>query len=60
MDLSQVDARTVVEAIGAAVTVASVLANYVAPWTWVGKALHFIAFNGPAMQAAVKAARGLK
>jgi hypothetical protein len=47
--------HTVVEVVGAVIAGASFLANWVAPWTIVGKALHFIALNGPALQEGARA-----
>jgi hypothetical protein len=54
------DLHQITELVGAIVTVASLVSNYVAPWTYVGRALHFLALNGPTIQAAVKSAADAK
>lgn len=54
------DTSAIVEVVTAVVTVASIAANFIAPWTWVGKVAHWLALNGPAVQAAAKAADAAK
>ncbi len=43
MDASQL--HTVGDYVGAAVAIASILSNFVKPWTIVGRILHFVAIN---------------
>lgn len=54
------DIHKIIEAIGAVVTVASLTANFVAPWTIVGKLAHWLALNGPTIQSAVAEVAGEK
>lgn len=50
------DTTDIVNVVTGIVTAASIVANFVAPWTWVGKVANWIALNGPTVQRAAEAA----
>jgi hypothetical protein len=47
------DAYAIVEAISVAISIASFVANFVGPASLVGRVIHAVALNGPAIRAAV-------